>query len=98
MIIGTNAVGIVKDKEIDIPVIVFNNLNGIYVKIAVEYNGEEYHKEVDQKKLKLLNESNWIYYEVIEKNNDGSHSGIKFIREKARETAKELKQIVEREK
>lgn len=97
VVIGTNAVGIIKDKEIDIPVIVFNSSNGACIKIAVEYNGEEYHKEEDIKKLKLLKESNWIYYEVIERNNDGSHRGIKFIKEKARETAKELKIIVENE-
>ena len=97
VVIGTNAVGIIKDKEIDIPVIVFNSSNGACIKIAVEYNGEEYHKEEDIKKLKLLKESNWIYYEVIERNNDGSHRGIKFIKEKAREAAKELKVIVENE-
>lgn len=96
VVIGTNAVGIIKDKEIDIPVIIFNNLKGTHIKFAIEYNGEAYHKEVDRKKLRLLNENNWIYYEILEKNNDGSHRGSRFIREKARETAKELKKIVEK--
>ncbi len=49
VIIGTNAVGIIKDKEIDIPVIVFNNLNGIYVKITRE-TAKELKKIVEREK------------------------------------------------
>ena len=97
VIVGTNTVGIIDGKEIDIPVIVINNLQGTYVKIAIEYNGETYHQKEDTKKKKLLKKNDWIYYEVIEKNNDGSHRGIKYIKEKARNTAMELKEIVKKE-
>lgn len=96
VVVGTNTVGIIHGKEIDIPVIIFNSQTNTWTKFAIEYNGKTYHQTEDTTKMKLLKEKDWIYFPVEEENNDGSHmNSLKYIRTKVIKTIKELKKIVE---
>lgn len=93
VIVGLNNIGVLKGKEIDIPVIIYNNRTDKYVKIAVEYNGETYHQD-DTKKIKLLNEKEWVYFPVLETSSDLSHSTLDFLMSRAHIVASKIREIV----
>ena len=93
VIVGVNNVGVLNGKEIDIPVLIYNNRTDKYIKIAVEYNGEIYHQD-DSKKIKLLNEKEWVYYPVVETSSDKSHRTKEYLMTRAHIVASEIRGIV----
>ena len=72
LIIGSNEWGILKDKEVDIPIIIIDNENNIFYKYSVELNGDYWHKDVksiedDEEKMYRLKASGWKHFIILNK-------------------------------
>jgi len=67
LVVGVNTRNIISPKEVDIPIIIYDNqMNKIY-RFAIEYNGKHVHEiERDLEKLYLLEKRKWIYFDMDE--------------------------------
>lgn len=58
---------ILRDKEVDIPIIIIDKTIEKFHKISIEYNGKHWHdEERDFKKKSLLTDSDWNYNLVLD--------------------------------
>ena len=69
VVIGYDDWSILKDKEIDIPIIIINNQTNQFFKFAIEFNGKHVHStqertKNDEKKVKRLVSNGWTFYEI----------------------------------
>jgi hypothetical protein len=67
IVVGVNNTGNLGSREIDIPVIVWDNsLQKIY-RFAIEYNADYYHENKnDEEKKEIAKKRGWIYIPIIE--------------------------------
>jgi hypothetical protein len=94
IIVGVNNTGILFSNEVDIPLIVHNRLNNKIFKFAIEYNGEIYH-ENDNEKILKSKERGWIYLPIIELKNQRASNSPKIIENLVRNTCEIIKKHVE---
>lgn len=67
VIIGYNEWSILKVKEVDIPIIIYDNKFDVFYKYAIEYNGDKWHTLNKTKdKMKMLNDSRWKFKIVVD--------------------------------
>lgn len=93
-VIGVNAINIIGNKEIDVPIMIYDVESQVIHRFAVEYNGDCYHmEENDKEKEQLLHEKGWKYIAVFEnsKTNDWT-KGV--VESKARQVCKEIRNLI----
>lgn len=69
IIVGINSHYIIPPKEVDIPLILINKTTQQIFKIAIEFNGDGYHKNDDGVKKELLIKNGWKYYSIWYRDN-----------------------------
>jgi len=68
-VIGFTNWSILRDREVDIPVILINKNNNKFYKIAIEYDGSKFHnEEYNTEKGNRLNAEGWQYYNIYDNN------------------------------
>lgn len=90
VIIGFNEWGILKDREVDIPIIIVKDINKLY-KYSIEYNGDMWHddkKKLDTDKKKTLNSRGWKHFIFTEKSNQSKNMNP--LEEKAQQIADQI--------
>lgn len=70
VVVGYNEWGILKSKEVDIPIIIINTNKNTFSKYAIEYNGEIWHSDEhrDKNKQEYLTLKGWGYYTILDSN------------------------------
>ena len=98
VVVGVSNIGILSQKELDIPIIIFNKMNNKLYRFALEYNGETYHDEdKDAIKVNIAKEKGWIYISIIEKSNGRESNNSKIIIKKVRGICQKMKKIIDNE-
>jgi hypothetical protein len=67
VVVGLNTNSIIAPKQIDIPIIIISKSKGIYHKFAIEFNGDNYHKDNKREndKVNILSKNGWTYLSVL---------------------------------
>lgn len=66
-IIGFTNWSILGDKEVDIPIVIINKNSDKIYKIAIEYDGVEFHEElINLEKKERLAKENWHYFNIYD--------------------------------
>lgn len=95
IIIGINTKYIISPKEIDIPIIIYDNYKNITYRFAIEYNGEWCHKEKDLRKIKMLEKRGWHYLDIWEFSTIKVQKDFGVIEEQIENICLEIKKYVD---
>ncbi|MGN7175051.1 hypothetical protein [Cytobacillus sp. SAFR-174] len=93
-VVGVNNVGLLLQKEVDIPVIICNRRKNKWYKFAIEYNGPYHSKEKDFTKANIAEERGWIYIAIVEEKNSSASNNRKIIQGWVREVCMEMKRYI----
>ncbi|MCO0601165.1 hypothetical protein NGI46_28090 [Peribacillus butanolivorans] len=69
VVVGLNEWGILKDKEVDIPIVIINTKNNSFSKYSIEFHGIAWHdsnerKKSDNDKVNKLTKHGWKHFEI----------------------------------
>ncbi|MRG86723.1 hypothetical protein [Salinibacillus xinjiangensis] len=94
VIIGFDEWGILKDKEVDLPIIIIiDNNNNTFLKYSIEFNHETWHNKkqsLDEMKAFRLTENGWRHFTIINKKSDSYANLEKQIRSIAKEIVNDI--------
>jgi hypothetical protein len=74
IIVGLNEWGILRDKEVDIPIVIVNTKNDTFSKYSIEFHGVTWHgsegrQKSDKDKVEKLTQKGWRHFEVQHSSN-----------------------------
>lgn len=92
IVVGINNTGILGQKEIDIPVMIYNIRTNALYKFVLEYNGP--HHIDDSEKIALASERGWIYKAIFEKQGSRISNDKSLIEEMVNQVCQELRDYV----
>jgi len=94
IVVGINNTGILGEKEIDIPIIIYERENGNLFRFAVEYNGPDHNFQGDIEKEKIASSRGWVYLPLVESDCGRFSNNPKQIEQCVRTICQQIKEIV----
>jgi len=93
VVVGVNNTGILSAKEVDIPIMIYDRKKDKLFKFSVEYNGEIYHKE-DEDKKNIAKSRGWIYIAIPELQNKRASNNLELIKQKVIQICEIMKHTI----